>query len=314
MKVKYNLPLLVIAGLFFLIPVITPDVRTLSLFILALNYVILVASYDLVSGYTGQLSLGHPLFYGIGAYATGLLCKHLGLSPLLSMFIGAVAAGAFGSLIGVISLRLKKIYLALVTLSLTSLAPLIVFIFYKYTGGEEGLFPLPSPTPSLFHNYLLSLGLTIASISTIYLLIKSRIGLYLRAIRDDELAAESIGINIIKFKTLAFTISSTIAGFAGSFYALHRNTALPEFFSFVINIRILTFQAVGGPGTLFGPVVATIALIFSLESVAIITEYGVIIYSVILMITMLLPWRSLLSKGFRILTQHSMAHRKNSGS
>jgi branched-subunit amino acid ABC-type transport system permease component len=194
---------------------------------------ILAVSLNLVTGYTGQLSLGHATFMGIGAYAATLLTLQLGFPFLASIILGAIVAAIFGFVIGVPTLRLKGDYLAIATLGFGEITKNIL-LNLEITGGPMGLRGIPKVT-----NIYIATTALILVIFSLNRIMNSRVGKSFIAIREDELAAEAMGINTAKFKILAFTIGAFYAGIAGGLYAFLFRYINPKDFNFMNSIEIL---------------------------------------------------------------------------
>jgi branched-chain amino acid transport system permease protein len=212
-------------------------------------------SWDAVSGYTGQISFGHGVFFTVGAYTTTLLNLGFGVSPLLSIPVGVVLAAVAGVLIGVPALRLRGPYLSLVTL----VAPLIllqIFIFYSgIFGGEIGLDGPPSLLGfSPYANYYLAFGLFLFILAVLLAVTRSDAGSVFTAIREDEDAVAAVGLNPAKFKIFAFVLSAAIGGLAGAMF-VHTPQGSPRpsvLLSLIVNVEVIIAAILGGMGTIVG--------------------------------------------------------------
>lgn len=237
----------------------------------ALYFAILASSWNLLLGYAGQLSFAHAAFGAVGAYTSGLLAAYTGLTPVLGVLLGAVAAAGLGYVLGVLCLRVRGPYLALMTLGFSEILRLVVQIEYKVTRGSLGL-----QVPYLFRGgegghtagYFVLLGLTVVTLAVLYKLVHSEAGLYLKAIREDEDAAAVMGVDVVRWKLNAFVISSLFAGLAGGVYAhLFVRVVSPQMLLLGEMGLILAMAIVGGLGTLVGPVLGAIVLVFLQEQV-----------------------------------------------
>jgi len=240
-------------------------------------FAMLAVSWDLLVGRTGQISLGHALFFGIGAYGTALLYQYLALPPWITIPIAILIGISVAPLIGLPCLRVKGPYLALVTMAL----PLILSAVIKYgpithiTGGEMGIGPLPPLIPTeLFQrigfsyreslplvelaNYYLALVLLFVFSVVLYKIANSKTGMIFVSILDDELASKACGINVTRYKLMAFTISGLFATMTGAFYA-HLVTIVNPWFLSLMHISFPTIirTFLGGIGTIYGPLVGT---------------------------------------------------------
>ncbi|MFJ5763467.1 branched-chain amino acid ABC transporter permease [Neobacillus sp. NPDC093182] len=231
-------------------------------------YVMLTLSLNIIVGYAGQFALGHAAFYGIGAYVSALLMIRLHLSFWLVLLISAIVTAFFGLLLGTPVMRLKGDYLGIVTLGFGEIVRLIFVNWVDVTNGPMGVPGIPSPEifgytfSSKIEFYYLVLILTAFSIFVINRLVHSGIGLNLLTIREDEIAAESVGIRPTKYKLLAFTIGAFFAGIAGSFWATYISFISPETFQYLESVTILAMVVLGGmasvPGSILGAVILTI--------------------------------------------------------
>ncbi|GIX49153.1 MAG: hypothetical protein KatS3mg131_3364 [Candidatus Tectimicrobiota bacterium] len=235
----------------------------------ALYFIVLASSWNLLLGYAGQLSFAHAAFAGVGAYTAGLLYKYTGLTPVLGVLLGGVAAAGLGYGLGRMCLRLRGPYLALMTLGFSEILRLVAQVEYKITRGSLGL-----QVPYLFGGtggshvagYYTLLGLTLATLGGLAWLVHSRAGLYLQAIREDEDAAAVMGVDVVRWKVTAFVVSSLLAGLAGGTYAhLFVRVVSPQMLLLSEMGLILAMAIVGGLGTLGGPVLGAVVLVFVQE-------------------------------------------------
>lgn len=230
---------------------------------LSFCYVVLAQGWNLIAGYTGQISLGHHIFFGLGAYTTGIVwlndmigLGHYYFNPVLMVLSGLVPA-VFAALIGVPLLsRLRGDYFAFGTLGVGQILTVLFLRLRDQTGGADGL-RLPSGVyESMAPYYWTGLFLAVLSTLVIFLIVRSRVGMALRAIREDEMSAASHGVPVLQYKVLAFSISAFLAGIAGSLYAQYLFHINPDS---VLNIN-WTFYPIlmcvlGGNGTIAGPVI-----------------------------------------------------------
>jgi branched-chain amino acid transport system permease protein len=249
--------------LLMFLPLAQLGVSILYLLTLACIWAIFAASWDLLVGRTGQMSLGHSLFFGIGAYATALLYRFYGWPPWvtipLAMLLGVLAA----LLVGFPCLRVKGPYLALVTMAFPLIAQSIVLVYVldPITGGASGVY-----VRGLFHfldayqqglaEYYLALLLLLVSGIILYKVANSRVGIVLVSILDDDLASKACGINVTKYKLLAFAISALFATLAGCLFAHVVGVAGPATFQLTFSFLAVTLTILGGLGTIYGPIAA----------------------------------------------------------
>jgi branched-chain amino acid transport system permease protein len=242
----------------------------LRIFIFANMYVIFAVSWDLLSGYTGQLNFGHALFFGVAAYTTALLNLHLGWQPWATIPIGALAGVVAGLIVCVPALRLRGPYLALVTLAFPLILLGVVFAFTDFTGGELGLSGLDRISDSRTTDYYISLAVMIASVLIIWKLTDAssslvRTGIVFHAIREDEIAARASGINTIRYKLLAFAVAGFFAGIAGAFHAHFMRIAGPSNLELTLSFQVIIWTVFGGITSIYGPVVGVYTLYLLME-------------------------------------------------
>jgi len=245
-------------------PALLSNLFILNLVTLMLIFIIFASAWNLLA-YSGQGSLGHAAFFGIGAYASALIAGWLGLAPLVAVFLGAGVAACIGILIGLTCVRLKEWFLAMVTFGFAIIVQTVtVSILAPVTGGWDGI---PAPrllSPSLpyyqFIEYYLILAITIVTIFLIWYIMKSKIGLAFSAIRENELEARASGVDPVRYRLLAFAISAYLAGIAGALQIHHIGYITPEIFGTDLSFWPITYVIFGGLGTLAGPVVGTVIL------------------------------------------------------
>ena len=241
----------------------------LTAMIVALHAAFMALAWNVAAGYAGQFSLGHSLFYGIGAYASTVLYLRLGLTPWAGMFAGAALAGVVGILLalGVYRYNVHGIFFALVTLGAAEVAKGLADN-WDFIKGPVGILLTMQHAPGDFFflrrepYYFVALAMLVAMILISLLLERSPLGQYFLAVREDEEAAEASGVNTYRYKTIAIGLSATLTAFAGSFYAQFYLYISPEtVFTFEPQLTMMLGTMVGGAGTAFGPVIG--AMLFS---------------------------------------------------
>lgn len=239
--------------------------------------IILAVSLNLATGFLGQLVLGHAGFMSVGAYAAALFTMHSGLPTAISfplaLLLGGLVAAAFGVIIGIPALRLRGDYLAIITLGFGEIIRVLVLAL-PFTGGAAGLSGIP-PLTTFTYVFIVAI-LTVAIICSF---IRSRHGRAVIAIREDEIAAESSGINTTFYKLLAFIVAAFFAGVAGGLYAHHIGVLNPSKFDFNYSVEILIMVVLGGMGSITGSVIAAIALTILPEMLRGFAEYRMLLYS-----------------------------------
>jgi branched-chain amino acid transport system permease protein len=253
----------------------------------AFFYAVMAASWNLLAGYTGQFSLGHHTFAMIATYTSTLLMAKAGVP----FWVGITAAVAFSIVLsfvlGVVCLRVHGLYLALITWAFAEVARNYFRMYYQFTGGDRGLdSPLIFGTLKPLPYYYLFLGILTVSVALIAVIMYSRWGYYLRAIRDDAIAARSMGVKIVRYKVLAFIIASSLAGMAGAFYGHTIGLISPVMGDFNEMAMIIIFVVIGGMRTQSGPVIGAITVRVVMELLREQSEIRIIILSALVIIIM----------------------------
>jgi len=292
---RFEIPAAVALGL--LAPVLTGfNEYFLTVLILALVFIILASSWNFLT-YSGQGSLGHAAFFGIGGYASTLAAAATGLSPYLCALGGGGAAALAGLLIGVVCVRLKEWFLAMVTFGFAIIVQtLVVQQFAPVTGGWDGI-PSPHLVASsvpmyLVYEYYTVLAVTVAVLLLFRWILSSRIGLAFAAIRTNELEARAAGIDPVRYRLLAFTVSAYFAGLAGALEIHYLGFITPEIFGVDISFWPIVYSISGGLGTLGGPVVGTVVITLiwdGLQSLGLTYARFIVIGALLLLIILFLP-------------------------
>lgn len=274
-------------------PFVVTDRYTMRLSTLSLMYVMLSLGLNLITGYMGQMSFGNAAFWGIGAYVTALLTTRLGLESIPAYIISALVVGAFGFLLGLPVLKLKGYYLTIVTMGFCEIVRLVELNWMPVTNGPMGISKIPDFTILGFSfrssrsYYFIILALVILTTVVIRRIINSRIGLAVKSIRDDDIAAEAMGINCVHYKILTFVISAMIAGIAGAFYAQYISYIDPTSFTYNASQEMLVMVIFGGLGSLPGCFLGAIALTLLPELLRGLMEYRMLIYGILMVVMML---------------------------
>jgi len=299
---KKTIYVLLLAAI-LLLPLVVSSSYIIRIMVVTGVYIILTLSLNLVTGYAGQFCLGWAAFYGIGAYTSALLVLKLNWSFWLALPMGGIVAALFGILLGIPTMRLRDIYLAITTLGFGEIIRLILLNWNDLTRGAMGLPGIPGPSlfgVSLDNNYFyyyFMVFLVLLTIGSIVRIIDSRLGRALIAIREDELAAKSMGIDTTRYKVIAFAIGAFFAGIAGSFYAHYTSFIDPQTFSFSESIVILSMVVLGGMGSIIGSIFGAVVLTLLPEMLRDIAEYRMIIFGLIMMVVMLVRPQGIFGKG-----------------
>ncbi len=276
---KRLLGLSIFSVLVLLAPLVFSDPYDLELLFLCHYYVILACSWDLLTGFTGNVNFGHAFFIGGAGFAGALLNLHFGWGPWLTLPAGGLVAALCGLLVGSFTLRLKGPYFAAVTFCFATLLYKLIMIQHDVFGGEEGLSGVDWLSETTLGSYYVSGILMLATIFFLYFLSKSPFGLILRSIGENEMASEGSGINTTFYKIVAFMISAFIAGVGGAMYAHAQMHVGPEMAHDALSGLVLIMAVVGGMGSIIGPVIGAYLLTIANESLRFMGEFRLLIYS-----------------------------------
>jgi branched-chain amino acid transport system permease protein len=306
---RHTLALLAVVLVFLIVAPVFAGDYLLTVLILILYFAYTGQAWNIMMGFAGQLSLGHALYVGLGAYTAAALYVHFGIGPWLGMGAAILVSVACGAALGFLAFRfgVGGVYFAILTIAFAEFAR-IGFDHIDWVGGSSGLF---LPVANYAHNdvirlrgrpvmfYYVILALTAVAFVICHALLRSRIGYYWQAIREDEPAARALGIDTFRCKLLAIVVSAAMTAPAGVFYAFYYNSLFPEQTFFILrSIEIILGPVIGGVGTLFGPVIGAFLLTGLSESLQnLLTHYGIdtpgatrVFYGVcLLLVVMLLP-------------------------
>lgn len=229
-------------------------------------WAILASSWALLAGYAGQFSFAHIALMAIASYFSGIVGRDLGWSPISGIILGTLFAGLVGLIIGILCLRLRKTYLALFTIAFAEIVRLAINAELDFTGGPMGLYLDPLlQTTSYVPYYYLILGLLLGSLAFMYALANSRFGLFFRSIREDEEAAAAMGVNVVRYKIMAFVITAMIAGLAGAVDHHFIGFIAPSELIIGRMSLVIAMAVIGGIESLIGATLGAIFIHFSLE-------------------------------------------------
>ncbi len=256
-------------------------------------YSILGLSLNLITGYTGQVSIGHAGFCAIGGYTSALLNVHFGMNFILSAFCAMLVTGLFGFLLGAPTLRLSGTYLTIATLGFGEIVKMMALNWEGLTGGALGVSGITRPVIfgielTTFNGGLFYLAVVLLFLVSlaIYMIVNSKMGRAFMAIRDDELAATLMGINTTHYKIVSFVLSAMLTGLGGTFYVHMVRFIDPNTFNFDISILIISIVILGGMGTMKGMYLGSLLLISFPEFLRFASEYRFIVYGLILVLMM----------------------------
>lgn len=303
---RYKIPIAVICAVAVIgFPQVVTDQYLMTIVVKIGAYIMLALGLNLLTGYTGLVSLGHAGFVAIGAYGASLMSVKLGLGFFPAMICGMVVAGFVGLLLGLPTLRLSGTYLSIVTLGFGEIVKMVAMNWNPVTNGTLGIKNIPKPV-------LFGIKLTTANGGLYYLMVvllliitlfciavvKSRTGRAFLAIKTDEMAGTMMGINVTYYKILAFVLSSCICAVAGAFYATLIGYIDPNTFTFDVSTLILSIVILGGMGTIRGMFLGSAILIAFPEVSRALMDYRFVVYGLILVLMMrfrpqgLLGWKS----------------------
>ena len=277
-------------GQFFINIGIIDSYLLLNIVLIGIN-IILAVSLNLITGFTGQFSLGHAAFMSIGAYTSGILTAKLGQPFIVGILASGLTAALAGVIIGIPTLRLKGDYLAIATLGFGEIVK-IIGLNMDYIGGATGLNDIPQYT-----NWTWIFFMTAATVILIKHFLKSFHGRACIAIREDEIAAEAMGVNTTYYKVLAFSIGAFFAGIAGALYANYFYFIKPDSFGFMKSVDILVIVVFGGMGSVWGSILGAIVLSIISLFLQNIPELRMVIYSLILFVIMVYRPTGLMGSG-----------------
>ena len=256
-----------------------------GIIIFAFINIIIASSLNLVTGYMGQMALGHAGFMALGAYAAAIFALAVDFPPIVELVVGVIlggiVAGIFGILIGIPALRLRGDYLGIVTLGFGEIIR-TALLNLEITGGAAGLKKIPG-----YIDFNQMYILLVLVITFLFLFIRSRHGRAILSIKEDEIAAESIGIPTTFYKVYGFAISAFIAGVGGGAFAYYQRTLDPKKFTFMLSVEFFIIVVLGGMGSLTGTIIAALVLAFFSEMLHAIENLRLVIYAVILIIMMI---------------------------
>ena len=264
-------------------------------------WALFATSLNVLVGYTGLVSFGHAAYFGIGAYATGLLMKRLAVPFVLAFPAAGLLAGLFALVFGYFCVRLTRIYFAMLTLAFAQIVWAICFKWNEVTGGEQGMPEIPYPSFEWMervaaalplvggyrtsdHYYVLCVLLVGACVWVLRRIVGSPFGRMLTTIRENAERAEFIGVNVRRYELAAFVIAGAFAGLAGGLFGIFNRGVFPDFAYWTKSSEVLIMTLLGGMGTFYGPAVGAVALIWLNQQIVSYTEYWPLILGTILVV------------------------------
>ncbi len=263
---KKGLPIIIVI-LLALLPLVGVSSYLMHIFILVIIYSMIGMAWNLLGGYCGQVSFGHAAFFGVGAYTAGLLYSKLGFSAWWGLPLSIFVVTAFSLVIGFICLRLRGPYFALATLAMGEVLRVTAENLVSFTGGDVGIMIRQRTWVGKTWFYYIILALAIGAFLLVKKVIESKLGYYFVSIREDQDAAESLGIDTTFYKTIALCLSGAVTGLAGAFYTNYMGYIDPKVVFNLHDISIVTIMVVmvGGVATYWGPTIGAIIMVFLAE-------------------------------------------------
>lgn len=242
----------------------------------------MASSWNLLAGYTGQVSFAHAAFAAVGAYVSGLCSLYWHLPPLATVVLATAVAGFLGLCLGALCIRMGGIYLSLTTLAFSEILRIVIDNEYEITRGTMGLqVPFLFSTYSKVSAFYFMLLITVGMLLCIHFIIRSDIGTTFRAVQNDETAAASLGIDVVRVRITAFVISSALAGLAGALYGHYHQLITPEIGSLNLMFFVLAMTLIGGMGTFTGPIIGALFLEVLSEYIRIYGQFHVLIFGLV---------------------------------
>ncbi len=283
----------VVALLLLTLPLVVTNLYYLHIINLAGIYTLITIGLNLLAGYTGQVSMGQAGFYAVGTYVSALLMMNAHLSFWSASVVALLTAALLGAVIGIPAMELSGAYLVLATVGFGEIVRLVILNWTPVTKGAAGLTAIP--LPQLFgltfsteqHFYYLIFAVLLLGIWIAWRLAASKIGRTYHAIREDELAAEAMGVPVNVYKISAFMISAVYAGAAGALFGCFAGVASPDNFTFDDSVGFLCMSVIGGNRTILGAVLGAVVLTGLSEALRVFQAYRLIIYGAILILTVI---------------------------
>ena len=277
-----------VAAIFIVLLILPPLVPRFYIYILALIYVtsLLAMSLNMVVGYGGMFQFHHGVFYGVGAYAVALMLTKTSMPMWIGFIVGPVVAAITGLIIGWFCVRLSRLYFAMLQISLGSLIWAIVFRWYSFTGGDDGIHGIPIAPflSSLNSSYYFILVILVICLTMMYLILKSPFGNTIQAIRDNPQRCEAVGINVRRYQLLGIVIATFFAGVAGGLFVVLERSVFADLLFWTLSLEIFIMCLLGGWFTFAGPVLGAAMIIALRTFVGKYTEYWTLILGVILIL------------------------------
>lgn len=305
---RKSIILLGIAAVLALLPFGVPRFYT-YLTALIVTTGLLSTSLNFALGFGGIYQLHHAVFYGAGAYATAVMITKLGYNPWLAFIVGPLVAAALSFFIGIICIRLSKLYYGMLQISLGSLVWAIVFRWYSFTGGDDGIhgISVPSMISSSKGAYYFTMVVAGLSLFLMYRILRSPFGSTLQGIRDNAVRSQAVGVNVRRHQLTAVVIAGFFAGIAGVLFVVVDNSVFPDMLFWTLSLEITIMALVGGWFTFLGPMLGAALVVLLRTFVSTYTEYWTLALGILLMLVILFLPEGILGKVFEIWKRRFLA-------
>jgi branched-chain amino acid transport system permease protein len=270
---------------------------------------LLATSLNFALGYGGLYQLHHAVFYGTGAYATAVMITKLGYSPWLAYIVGPLVAAALSLLLGIICIRLSKLYFGMLQISLGSLVWAIVYRWYSFTGGDDGIHGIPAPSMigSSKGAYYFTMIVAGLAMFFMYRILHSPFGSTLQGIRDNAVRSQAIGVNVRRHQLTALVMAGFFAGIAGVLFLVVDKSVFPDMLFWTLSLEITIMALLGGWFTFFGPMLGAAMIVLLRTIVSTYTEYWTFVMGILLMLVILFLPEGVLGKVYEIWKGRTLA-------
>jgi branched-chain amino acid transport system permease protein len=308
---RKSIILLGVAAAFALLPFGLPRFYT-YLTALIVTTGLLSTSLNFALGFGGIFQFHHGVFYGAGAYAAAVMIAKLGYNPWLAFVAGPLVAAALSFFIGIICVRLSKLYYGMLQISLGSLVWAIVFRWYSFTGGDDGIhgISVPSMISSSKGAYYFTMVVAGLSLFLMYRILRSPFGSTLQGIRDNAVRSQAVGVNVRRHQLIAVIIAGFFAGIAGVLFVVVDNSVFPDMLFWTLSLEITIMALVGGWFTFLGPMLGAALIVLLRTFVSTYTEYWTLALGIVLMLVILFLPEGILGKVFEIWKRRSLAEER----
>jgi branched-chain amino acid transport system permease protein len=292
---------IVIAALFAVAPFSLPRFYV-YLIALIVTTGLLSTSLNFVLGFGGIYQFHHAVFYGVGAYGAAVMIMKLNYNPWFGFIVGPLAAAFLSLIIGLICIRLSKLYFGMLQISLGSLVWAIVYRWYSFTGGDDGIhgISVPGILESPIGSYYFTLIVAALSLFIMYRILKAPFGSILQGIRDNVVRSQAIGVNVRRHQLIAIVIAGFFAGVAGVLFVVVDNSVFPDMMFWTLSLEITIMALVGGWYTFLGPMLGAAIIVLLRTFVSTITEYWAFVLGIVLLLVILFLPEGVLGKVFEL--------------